>query len=73
MATTCRYFLAPQSSDPRSMPYFGVRAKADWCPIIASMTARVLLTVRPMPIDIRNGMWRSRARQSGYSSRCETT
>ena len=66
------YFLPTHSSLSRSMPYFGVRANSLCLPKIASSTARVLLTHRPMPIDIRNGRYFSRDASRGYSSRCDT-
>ena len=55
IATAWRYFLPIHSSAPPSMWYFGVRANSLGLCSSASITALVLLTARPMPIDIRNG------------------
>ena len=54
------------------MRYFGVRANSLCRLKSASRTARVLLTVSPMPIDIRNGRYFSRVVQSLCSSRWQT-
>ena len=54
------------------MRYFGVRANSLCRLKIASNTALVLLTARPMPIDIRNGRYFRRVIQSLCSSRWQT-
>ena len=46
------------------MRYFGVRVNSLCLFKSASNTARVLLIDRPMPIDIRNGRYLIRVRQS---------
>ena len=71
MPTVWWYFLPAHSSLSRSMPYFGVRANSLCLRNSASSTALVLLIDRPMPIDMRNGRYFRRERQSGCSSFCD--
>ncbi len=54
------------------MRYFGVRSNSVCLLKSASKTAFVLLTVSPMPIDMRNGRYRARVSQSSCSSRWQT-
>ena len=51
------------------MWYFGVRVNSLCLLNSASITARVLLIDRPMPMDIRNGRYLIRVRQSVWISR----
>ena len=62
------YFLPSQPSSRASRRYFGVRTNSVCLPTIASITALELVTAKPMPVAIRNGMYLMRLR---HSSRVE--
>src|SRR4029453_14912519 len=65
-----RYLQARHGCDLRSIPYFGVRVKSDLWLIIASSTARALLSERPIPTASKHGRKRSSLIQvAGCSSR----
>ena len=54
-----RYLQLRHGCDLRSIPYFGVRVKSDLWLIIASSTARALLSERPIPNASKHGRKRS--------------
>src|SRR5258707_15723175 len=54
-----RYLQVRHDCDLRLIPYFGVRVKSDLWLIIASSTARALLSERPMPNASKHGRKRS--------------
>src|SRR4030095_4752714 len=54
-----RYLQLRHGCDFRSIPYFGVRVKSDLWLIIASSTARALLSERPIPNASKHGRKRS--------------
>src|SRR5262249_57534495 len=66
-----RYLQLRHGCDLRSIPYFGVRVKSDLWLIIASITARALLSERPIPNASKHGRKRSSLiHVAGCSSRC---
>src|SRR4029078_11179469 len=65
-----RYLQLRHGCDLRSIPYFGVRVKSDWWLVIASSTARALLSERPIPNASKHGRKsRSLIHVRGYNSR----
>src|SRR4029450_10545840 len=66
-----RYLQLRHGCDLRSIPYFGVRVKSDLWLIIASSTARALLSESPIPNASKHGRKRSSLiHVAGRSSGC---